>query len=95
VNIATLPEQTFDGATFNQARDGKRLTAQFAKVRDLMLDGEWRTLQQIAALTDSPMQSVSARLRDLRKERFGGYTVRRRNISNGLYEYQVCGGSER
>jgi hypothetical protein len=80
----------FDGSTFNQPRDGGRLTEQFWRVRDLMMDGAWRTLAQIAEGTGAPLQSASARLRDLRKERFGSYTVERRYVANGLYEYRVA-----
>jgi hypothetical protein len=80
----------FDGTTFNQQRDGGRLTEQFWRVRDLMMDGAWRTLAQIQTHTGDPLQSVSARLRDLRKERFGSYTVERRYVANGLYEYRVA-----
>jgi hypothetical protein len=66
---------------------------QLAKVRDLMLDGQWRSLIEIAAATDAPQASISARLRDLRKVKFGSYTVERRLLTPGLYEYRVTGGS--
>ena len=32
---------------------------------------------------------ISARLRDLRKPRFGGYTVERRRVDGGLFEYRI------
>lgn len=79
----------FDGATFQPERDGERLTRQLDRVKELMLDGQWRSLPQIAALVGGSEAGVSARLRDLRKERNGGYTVSRRHIENGLHEYQV------
>jgi len=65
---------------------------QLAKVRSLMLDGQWRSLIEIAAATESPQASVSARLRDLRKAKFGGYTVERRVLARGLFEYRVNHG---
>jgi hypothetical protein len=68
------------------------VNVQLTKVRDLMLDGQWRSLIEIAAATGSPQASVSARLRDLRKAKFGGYTVERRLLSPGLYEYRVNHG---
>lgn len=79
----------FDGATFDQNRDSSRLTAQYTRVLDLMRDGQWRTLEQIAAATGDPAPSVSARLRDMRKPRFGAHVVNRRYVRRGLFEYQV------
>ena len=79
----------FGGATYKPARDGKRLSKQFERVRDLMLDGEWRTLRDIADALGIPESSASARLRDLRKPEFGSYLVERRYIDNGLYRYRV------
>jgi hypothetical protein len=77
------------GETFDRARDGKRLNAQAQAVFSYMQHGEWRTLADIAAATGHPEASVSARLRDLRRKQFGGYTVERRYIANGLWQYRV------
>ena len=83
---------SFDGATLVPALDRERLMGQLAHVLALMSDGKWRTLREIA---DAPNKAysdagVSARLRDLRKPRFGGYTVERRRVSDsGLFEYRV------
>lgn len=79
----------FDGRTIDHEKDHGRLAAQLARVRTLMLDSAWRTLPEIEAITHDPQASVSARLRDLRKEKFGGYTVERRRRSEGLHEYRV------
>jgi len=79
----------FDGATFDQDKDGPRLHRQLETVKAWMLDGRWRTLAEINFATDVPEASVSARLRDLRKEKFGSYTVERRRRSVGLHEYRV------
>lgn len=82
----------FDGATFDPVHDSSRLGAQLAAVRQLMGDGLWRTLSEIAAALNAPEASVSARLRDLRKPRFGGFTVirrRRGEAARGLHEYMV------
>ncbi len=78
-----------DGTTFEPTRDRKRLNAQMQAVYNFMAHGQWRTLADIAAATDYPQASVSARLRDLRKSRFGGYTVERRYIANGRYQYRL------
>lgn len=80
----------FSGKTFNQERDGIRLTGQYLRVSQLMQDGQWRSLSDIAKATKDPEASVSARLRDLRKERFGSHTVERRHVSDGLFEYRLA-----
>lgn len=80
----------FDGETYDPTKDGPRLGAQLRRVLDLMSDGKWRSLGQISVLADAPAPSVSARLRDLRKPRFGGFTVQRRRVSeDGLWEYRL------
>jgi hypothetical protein len=54
-----------------------------------MRDGRWYTLAAIAKALGYPEASISARLRDLRKPRFGAHTVNRRYVERGLFEYQV------
>jgi hypothetical protein len=78
-----------DGGTFNPERDGDRLRRQLVRVRSLMLDGRWRTLAEISLVTGYPEASVSARLRDLRKARFGSHLVEREYVSKGLWKYRV------
>lgn len=77
------------GKTFSDERDGQRLNRQAYVVWMLMRDARWRTLAEIASLTGEPEASVSARLRDLRKDRFGGHTVDRRYLRHGLWEYRL------
>lgn len=82
----------FDGETFEPAHDLDRLSKQLGRVKELMSDGQWRTLQEIALATGDPESSVSARLRDCRKEKHGGFIVDRRcrgERVNGLFEYQL------
>lgn len=81
----------FDGETFSPTLDGERLSTQLVAVRDYMNShNDWRTLKQISTnLNSAPEASVSARLRDLRKPKFGGFTVLRRRVTGGLYEYRI------
>jgi hypothetical protein len=79
----------FDGSTYDATQDESRLAAQHRRVADVMKSGQWMTLDEIAAVTGDPPASVSARLRDFRKERFGGYQVDRRRRDRGLYEYRI------
>jgi len=67
----------------------KRLVDQKKRVFDFMKDAEWRTLQDIEDATGDPQASISAQLRHLRKERFGGHTVEKHHIKNGLYVYRL------
>jgi hypothetical protein len=85
-----------DGATFSEPEDGNRLRAQLAAVRAAMSDGEWHTLADLEKLTGAPQASVSARLRDLRKQKFGGHQIDRQRVEdgNGLHEYRMVLDSE-
>jgi len=80
---------TFDGETIEPARDHDRLRAQLHRVLNAISDHEWLTLHQISAITGDPEASVSARLRDLRKDKFGGYTIERQYAGEGLWEYRL------
>jgi len=79
----------FDGDTIDQARDGGRLRKQYNDVFRLMGDGEEHRLAWLARMTGHPESSISARIRDMRKEKFGGHTVERRFICAGLYSYRL------
>jgi hypothetical protein len=84
----------YDGHTYQPEHDQFRLARQTRAVYDLMKDGQWRTLDEIQVATGGAHStpSISARLRDLRKERFGGFTVERRrrgDPGSGLFEYRL------
>lgn len=79
----------FDGPTYDHDLDGVRLTGQLRAVYRVMSAGAWLTLRQLADRVGGSEASVSARLRDLRKPRFGGFTVSRRRVAGGLYEYRL------
>lgn len=59
----------FDGETYQPERDHERLETQYERVAALMADAKWRTLEEIGEAVKAPPASVSARLRDMRKER--------------------------
>lgn len=80
----------FDGETFDAKLDGPRLNKHMTRVRDFMSDGRWHDLEEIARETGTSMLSVSARVRDLRKPRFGGWTVEVKRISGGLWFYRAA-----
>lgn len=93
----------FDGDTFEPEKDAARLGKQLRSVFDVMKDGEWRSLGTIANAIQyatasggsfekgirASEASISARLRDFRKAKFGGHTVERRRVNGGLFEYRL------
>ncbi len=81
--------QPRDGSTYDHQRDGRRLAGQHCRVLAFMRDGEWHTLSEIAAHTKDPEASVSARLRDLRKPRFGSHNIEREYVERGLFRYRL------
>jgi hypothetical protein len=79
-----------DGATYEAAFDRVRLNKQQRRVFNLMRDGVWRTLHAISSVTSDPEASISARLRDFRKPKFGCFIVeRRRENDGGLHSYRL------
>lgn len=83
-------EMYFDGQTYDHDRDRERLKGLMLKVYNAMMDGEWRTLRQLTEEIGAGSEaSVSARLRDLRKERFGSHTVEREYIDRGVWKYRL------
>ncbi|HEY9684736.1 MAG TPA: vWA domain-containing protein [Oculatellaceae cyanobacterium] len=87
--------KTFDGSTFDQQLDGVRLTKQLEKVYDLMKNGTWWSLAQLAARTGAGTASMGARVRDFRKAKFGGFKVNRKHIGKGLHMYQLVAAKKK
>lgn len=93
-----------DGKTFDPALDTVRLNKQMLRVYHAMRDGHWRSLDMIEEIVNrfveggrnyAPQASISARLRDFRKPRFGGHEIERRRTSiAGLYEYRLIWNEE-
>jgi len=79
----------FNGDDYVPPRDDPRLSRQYARIFTLMRDAKWRTLATIEQITGDPPASISAQLRHMRKARFGGHTINRRYLGDGLYEYQL------
>lgn len=87
----------FDGETYEPSEDRHRLSAQLDVVRGLMSNHGWWTIAQLAdavwkAGYRATQQGLSARIRDLRKARFGANTVDRRRRgkrASGEWEYRL------
>lgn len=87
--MTSPPAGPRDGFTFNAEQDEDRLNKQSRDVWRVMSDRRWHTLREISARTGHPEASVSARLRDFRKPRFGQHTVHRQReaFGQGTFEY--------
>lgn len=81
----------FDGITITEDDTAPaRLTGQMQRVVAAVADGRWWTLEDLArAAAPATEAAVSARLRDLRKPKWGSNEVERRLVHRGLYEYRV------
>lgn len=78
-----------DGETYDPELDFDRLNRQMRLVWSFVRDGRWYTLRDLARRTEMPEASISARLRDLRKPKFGNQTVERKRVSGGQWMYRV------
>jgi len=91
--MSTLP--LFDGRTYLPERDGKRLKSQLEAVRYVMSDGRWRTIPEIHRELSvlgfyATETSISSRIRDLRKSKFGAFKVFSQPTDRqGLWAYKV------
>lgn len=90
-----MKESIFDGdADGEGAAKDERLKKQLERVYAALTGERWMTLEAIATVAKAPEASVSARLRDLRKERFGGFRIDQQIAGpNGLHEYRLLNGS--
>jgi hypothetical protein len=83
-------KKAFDGETYSAELDYKRLRGQILKVYDVMRDGRWHSLAELAQRVDGSEAWVSARIRDFRKEKYGSRTVLRRRVAGGgFYWYRL------
>lgn len=78
----------FDSGVELTPADHVRLGAQLRRVLDVMREGGWWSVPQIALLTGDPEVSVSAQVRNLRKPKHGGHQIERRRVGN-VYEFRL------
>jgi biotin operon repressor len=81
----------FDGPTTETDGEAQtsRLGRQLVRVYDVLKDGQWHTLAEIADATGAPEASIAARIRDLRKPRFGGFGIQTQHVGDGLHRYRL------
>ncbi len=78
-----------DGETYSRPRDQVRLNSQMQDVFNAISDGQWTTLSILEHQTGHPQASISARLRDLRKSKFGSHQIDRVYAGAGQWEYRM------
>jgi hypothetical protein len=96
-NWYSVPDSIFgdrDGRTFSPALDRFALDTQSGLTFLYMSTHEWVTPAEVAEAIGWGQWdhgSVTARFRDFRKAKFGGFTVERRRVkgSNRLHEYRL------
>jgi hypothetical protein len=73
-----IPLNAFGGRTYDPEKDYQRLASQLRQVRTIMLDGRKHYLTELAKVIASASgigTGLSARVRDLRKPKFGGFEI--------------------
>jgi hypothetical protein len=83
------PAAHFDGKTYDPALDRGRLRRQLGRVFDRLTDGGWHTLSDLASWSRGSEAGVSARLRDLRKRKFGSWIIDDQRLEAGLWGYRM------
>jgi hypothetical protein len=90
LSAALVGDNLFDGSTYDAARDQVRLSGQLQNVQQVLSDHRWHTLSEIAQRIGGSEAGISARIRDLRKERWGSHKIDRQHISQGLWKYRLA-----
>lgn len=79
-------------STLDPELDAERLGVRLNQIRELLGDGEWRTVAEIVEVLGGSPTGVSAQIRDLRKPKNGAYRIasrRRGDPSEALWEYRM------
>ena len=80
-----------DGDTYQRGADKLRLNSQQLDIYRCMRDGRWWTLAALSRAAGHPEASVSARIRDFRKDKFGQFLVDSERVpgQKGLWRYRL------
>lgn len=80
----------FDGETYSRQLDFDRLKGQLDRVREAMRRWpRWWTIAELRQVAGGSEAGISARIRDLRKEKFGGHRIERKRNDAGLWWYRM------
>ena len=79
------------GGVMVRPLDAERLSAQSRRVWDVLQDGKWRTLRELADAANAPEASVSARFREFRSEEFGSQPMEAEPIpGSSQFRYRLA-----
>ena len=78
----------FDGDTYEPSQDYHRMRTLLDRVSLFMNDCEWHTLAEIHEACGGSESGCSARLRDLRKPKFGSHHIVRVRRFGGVFAYR-------
>ena len=89
----TAQRTLFDGPDYDPALDEDRLANMLGRVyQSLAGNAGWWTLHELQLQCGGSEAGISARIRDLRKPRFGSHIIERRRRGeprSGLWEYRM------
>lgn len=84
-------------ANYKYVEEGGK--GQISRVLLFLLDGKWHTLAEIEKAGLGTPDAITARLRDLRKRRYGSYKIEKQRTKDrqtfGLWEYRIKPTSKR
>lgn len=89
LSAALVGDNLFDGSTYDAARDEVRLSRQLQNVKQILSDNRWHTLAEISQRIGGSEAGISARIRDMKKSRFGSHKIEKKHIANGLWLYRL------
>ena len=88
--MTTQKQLDFDGPNYDPVIDRARLTGQLKDVYEAVRVNGWHTVAEISGVTGHPEASISAQIRNLRKERFGGLDIEGRyRVGTRVFEYRL------
>ena len=79
----------FKGIGSENGEDRERLTGQFEGVWEIMRDGEYHTIKEVAEKTGEPAQSVGRQIRYIRSKPRGSHVLEREYRGHGIYAFRV------
>jgi hypothetical protein len=91
-----MQDQTlFDGVTISPQVDDNRLTILQGRVYSYLRQHDWVTLRQLSEACNGTETSVSARIRDLRKSRWGSHEIHTCHVTgDGVWRYKMVSDKE-
>lgn len=69
--------------------ESARLDSLRERIRECLRSGGWWTLRELETVVGGHGTGVSAKLRDLRKPRYGGHTIEAERVCAGLWRYRM------